>query len=85
MEETMKGYLEQTKIGRSRSCKNLTVSPLLSDYSVGLDFLLLAEAPAAAPKPAPTAAPSTAPATAPVTAVVPMEDWRTRCAARLSV
>lgn len=44
MEESVKGYLEQVKIGRGQSCKNLTVFPLLSDYSVGLDFLLLDEA-----------------------------------------
>ena len=44
MEESIKTYLEQAKIGRSQCCKNLTVFPLLSDYSVGLDFLLLDEA-----------------------------------------
>ena len=44
MEESIKTYLEQLKIGRSQSYRNLTVFPLLSDYCVTLDFLLLDEA-----------------------------------------
>lgn len=44
MEEATKIYLEQAKIGRKQSYKNLALFPLLSTYSLDLDFLLLDEA-----------------------------------------
>jgi len=37
-------YLEQAKIGRKQSYKNLALFPLLSTYSLDLDYLLLDEA-----------------------------------------
>jgi len=44
METIIKEYLEQVKIGRKQSFKNLAVYPLLSTYSVSLDYLTLDEA-----------------------------------------
>ena len=44
MEETIKTYLAQAKIGRKQSYKNLALFPLLSTYSLDLDYLLLDEA-----------------------------------------
>jgi hypothetical protein len=37
-------YLEQLKVGRKQSYKNLALYPLLSTYNVGLEYLLLDEA-----------------------------------------
>jgi hypothetical protein len=37
-------YLEQMKVGRKQSYKNLAMYPLLSTYNVGLEYLLLDEA-----------------------------------------
>ena len=44
MQDIIKEYLEQVKVGRKQSFKNLTVYPLLSTYSVPLDYLTLDEA-----------------------------------------
>jgi hypothetical protein len=44
MNETITGYLDQIKIGRKQSCKNLTLFPVLSTYSLPLEYLLLDEA-----------------------------------------
>ena len=44
MEEAIKIYLEQAKIGRKQSYKNLAIFPLLSTYSLSLNYLLLDEA-----------------------------------------
>ena len=44
MDTVIKGYLEQIKIGRRQSCKNLSLYPLLSTCSSGLEYLLLDEA-----------------------------------------
>ena len=44
MQTFIKDYLEQTKIGRKQSYKNLALFPLLSSYSLDLDYLLLDEA-----------------------------------------
>ena len=44
MQDVIKTYLKQVKIGRKQSYKNLTVFPVLSTYSLDLDYLLLDEA-----------------------------------------
>ena len=44
MENIIKNYLEQLKVGRKQSYKNLALYPLLSTYSVGLEYLMLDEA-----------------------------------------
>jgi len=44
MQEVIKAYLDQIKIGRKQSFKNLAIFPLLSTYSSDLDYLLLDEA-----------------------------------------
>ena len=44
MQEIIKGYLEQARIGRKQSYKNLAVFPLLSTYALDLEYLLLDEA-----------------------------------------
>ena len=44
MDTVIKNYLEQHKVGRKQSYKNLSLYPLLSTYSVGLEYLLLDEA-----------------------------------------
>jgi len=44
MQEVIKEYLEHIKIGRKQVYKNMALFPLLSDYSVGLEYILLDEA-----------------------------------------
>ena len=44
MENIIKNYLEQLKVGRKQSYKNLALYPLLSTYRVGLEYLMLDEA-----------------------------------------
>ncbi len=39
MQDIIKEYLEQVKVGRKQSFKNLAIYPLLSTYSVPLDDL----------------------------------------------
>ena len=44
MENIIKDYLEQLKVGRKQSYKNLALYPLLSTYSLDFEYLLLDEA-----------------------------------------
>jgi len=44
MEGIITRFLERLKIGRRQARKNLALYPLLSTYSIGLDYLLLDEA-----------------------------------------
>jgi hypothetical protein len=44
MKEAINSYLDQIKIGRKQSFRNLAMFPLLSTYSSDLDYLLLDEA-----------------------------------------
>jgi len=44
MQSIITQYLEQTKVGRKQSYKNLALFPLLSTYSVRFSYLLLDEA-----------------------------------------
>ena len=44
METVIKEYLEKAKIGRKQSYRNLAVYPLLSTYSISIDYLLMDEA-----------------------------------------
>jgi len=44
MDTAIRNYLEKFKIGRKQSFNNLTLYPLLSDYSLELEYLLLDEA-----------------------------------------
>jgi len=44
MEKIIGDFLEQLKVGRKQSHKNLALYPLLSTYSINLDYLLLDEA-----------------------------------------
>jgi hypothetical protein len=44
MDNIIKNFLEQLKVGRKQSHKNLALYPLLSTYAIGLDYLLLDEA-----------------------------------------
>ncbi|MCD6293694.1 MAG: hypothetical protein J7M20_01960 [Deltaproteobacteria bacterium] len=43
MDAVIKNYLAQTKVGRKQSYKKPALYPLLSTYSVGLEYLLLDE------------------------------------------
>ncbi|MDP2645525.1 MAG: hypothetical protein Q8P24_11340, partial [Desulfobacterales bacterium] len=44
MQNLINGYLEQIKIGRKQSNKNMTLFPLFSTYTLNLEYLLLDEA-----------------------------------------
>ena len=44
MDTVIKNYLEGLKVGRKQSYKNLAMYPLLSTYSLNLEYLLLDEA-----------------------------------------
>ena len=44
MQEVIRNYLEQAKVGRKRSYRNLTVFPILSPYSTTVDYMMLDEA-----------------------------------------
>jgi hypothetical protein len=44
MQEVIKEYLESAKFGRKQFYKNMAVFPLLSDYSLSLEYMLLDEA-----------------------------------------
>ena len=44
MQTVIESYLEQVKVGRKQSYKNLAMFPLLSTYSAPLDYLILDEA-----------------------------------------
>ena len=44
MQNIIIDYLEQAKIGRKQSFKNLSIFPLLSTYGLDLEYLLLDEA-----------------------------------------
>ena len=44
MDTVIKNYLEQLKVGRKQSYKNLALYTLLSTYSLDLEYLLLDEA-----------------------------------------
>jgi hypothetical protein len=44
MDTVINNYLEQIKVGRKQSYKNLALYPLLSTYNAGLEYLLLDEA-----------------------------------------
>jgi hypothetical protein len=44
MDKIIGNFLEQLKVGRKQSHKNLALYPLLSTYTIGLDYLLLDEA-----------------------------------------
>lgn len=44
MQEVIREYLEQAKVGRKQVYKNMAVYPLLSDYSLSLEYILLDEA-----------------------------------------
>jgi len=44
MDTVIKKYLEQLKVGRKQSYKNLALYPLLSTYSLDLEYLMLDEA-----------------------------------------
>jgi ARG and Rhodanese-Phosphatase-superfamily-associated Protein domain len=44
MHDIIIDYLDQAKVGRKQSYKNLAIYPLLSTYSLSLDYLLLDEA-----------------------------------------
>jgi len=44
MQEFIREYLEMAKVGRKQVYKNMAVYPLLSDYSLGLEYILLDEA-----------------------------------------
>jgi len=41
MNTVIKNYIEQLKVGRKQSYKNLSLYSLLSPYSSGLEYLLL--------------------------------------------
>jgi hypothetical protein len=43
MQEVIRDYLEQAKVGRKQVHKNMTICPFLSDYSLSLDYILLDE------------------------------------------
>jgi hypothetical protein len=47
MEEVIREYLESAKFGRKQVYKNMAVFPLLSEYSLSLEYMLLDEALAA--------------------------------------
>jgi hypothetical protein len=44
MEKVIKHYLEEAKVGRKQSYRNLSIFPLLSPYETSLDFITLDEA-----------------------------------------
>ena len=44
MQEVVRGYLEQTKVGRKQSFQNLTMYPLVSAYTADVTYILLDEA-----------------------------------------
>jgi hypothetical protein len=44
MQEVIREYLEMAKVGRKQVYKNMAVFPLLSDYSLVSDYILLDEA-----------------------------------------
>ena len=44
MDTIVGNYLEQMKVARKQSYKNLALYPLLSTYSVGLEYLMLDDA-----------------------------------------
>jgi len=44
MQTIIKEYLEQAKVGRKQSFKNMTVYPLLSTYAIALEYYFLDEA-----------------------------------------
>ncbi|MBW2342877.1 MAG: hypothetical protein JRF53_02470, partial [Deltaproteobacteria bacterium] len=44
MQNIIIDYLDQAKIGRKQSFKNLSIFPLLSTYGLDLEYLLLDEA-----------------------------------------
>ena len=44
MQNVINEYLGQSKVGRKQSHKNLAIYPLLSTYSIALDYILLDEA-----------------------------------------
>jgi hypothetical protein len=44
MQTIIKEYLEQAKVGRKQSYKNMAVYPLLSTYAIGLEYHFLDEA-----------------------------------------
>lgn len=44
MQEVIRDYLEQAKVGRKQVYKNMAIFPLLSDYSLSLEYILLDEA-----------------------------------------
>jgi hypothetical protein len=44
MDNIIGNFLEKLKVGRKQSHKNLALYPLLSNYTIGLDYLLLDEA-----------------------------------------
>ncbi|MEJ2233521.1 MAG: hypothetical protein P8X67_06310 [Syntrophobacterales bacterium] len=44
MQTVIKTYLDEAKIGRKQSHRNLAVFPLLSSYAIGLDYITLDEA-----------------------------------------
>ena len=44
MKEVVTDYLEQAKVGRKQSYRNLTVFPLLSSYNADIDYILLDDA-----------------------------------------
>jgi hypothetical protein len=44
MQNVINEYLGQAKVGRKQSYKNLAIYPLLSTYSIALDYILLDEA-----------------------------------------
>ncbi len=44
MDDVIRNFLEQVKVGRKQSHKNLALYPLLSTYNIGLEYLLLDEA-----------------------------------------
>jgi len=43
MQEVIREYLEGAKIGRKQTYKNMAVFPLLSEYSLSLEYMLLDE------------------------------------------
>jgi hypothetical protein len=44
LQTVIKTYLDEAKIGRKQSHRNLAVFPLLSSYAIGLDYITLDEA-----------------------------------------
>ena len=44
MQKVIRNYLEQAKVGRKRSYRNLAVFPILSPYAAAVDYIMLDEA-----------------------------------------